>query len=317
MKTLAVVLQSPEHIGLQSIDLPALAQDQVMVEITHTGISTGTEKLLYSGEMPSFPGMGYPLVPGYEAVGVVRQTGSASSLEIGQSVFVPGASCYGEIKGLFGGSASRIIVPASRAVAIPETLGEEATLLALAATAYHAVSGNGKLDPVCPPELIVGHGVLGRLLARMTIAAGFPAPRVWELDTSRFHGSQGYEVLLPQDDPRRDYRHVYDVSGDSAILDVLMQRLAPNGEIVLAGFYSKPLSFLFAPAFMREARIRVAAQWGQWDMLAVSQLVAQGQLSLADLITHHMPAQAAPEAYATAFNDPHCLKMVLDWRHCA
>ena len=41
----------------------------------------------------------------------------------------------------------------------------------------------------------------------------------------------------------------------------LIARLAPGGEIVLAGFYSAPLSFVFPPAFMREARIRVAAEW--------------------------------------------------------
>ena len=42
-------------------------------------------------------------------------------------------------------------------------------LLALAATAHHAVADH-------PPELIIGHGVLGRLLARITVALGHPAP---------------------------------------------------------------------------------------------------------------------------------------------
>jgi 3-hydroxyethyl bacteriochlorophyllide a dehydrogenase len=40
-----------------------------------------------------------------------------------------------------------------------------------------------------------------------------------------------------------------------------VSRLAPGGEIVLAGFYDEPLSFTFPPAFMREARFRIAAQW--------------------------------------------------------
>ena len=34
------------------------------------------------------------------------------------------------------------------------------------------------------PELIIGHGVLGRLLARLTVAAGLPPPTVWELDAA-------------------------------------------------------------------------------------------------------------------------------------
>jgi bacteriochlorophyllide a dehydrogenase len=30
---------------------------------------------------------------------------------------------------------------------------------------------------------------------------------------------------------------------------------------VLAGFYTEPLAFAFPPAFMKEARLRVAAEW--------------------------------------------------------
>jgi 3-hydroxyethyl bacteriochlorophyllide a dehydrogenase len=83
---------------------------------------------------------------------------------------------------------------------------------------------------------------------------------------------------------------------------------------VLAGFYSEPLSFHFAPAFMREAQIRVAAEWKRADMLAVKQLVEAGTLSLDGLITHRETASAAERAYRTAFSDVSCLKMVLDWR---
>ena len=121
-------------------------------------------------------------------------------------------------------------------------------------------------------------------------------------------------MLRPEDDPRRDYRAIYDVSGDSAILDTLIGRLAPGGEIVLAGFYSEPLTFAFPPAFMREARIRVAAEWREPDLAAVKALIGSGRLSLDGLITHHSQAAQAAEAYRTAFNDPACLKMILDWR---
>jgi 3-hydroxyethyl bacteriochlorophyllide a dehydrogenase len=86
---------------------------------------------------------------------------------------------------------------------------------------------------------------------------------------------------------------------------------------VLAGFYSEPLSFSFAPAFMREARIRIAAEWKEPDLIAVTQLVESGRLSLDGLITHRREADHALDAYRTAFGDPACLKMILDWRNCA
>ena len=128
-------------------------------------------------------------------------------------------------------------------------------------------------------------------------------------------GATGYtRDRIPTDDPRRDYRVICDVSGDAAILDTLIGRLAPGGEIVLAGFYSEPLSFAFPPAFMREARIRVAAEWREADLAAVKSLVDSGSLALDGLITHRQEAADAAQAYRTAFNDPSCLKMILDWR---
>ena len=42
----------------------------------------------------------------------------------------------------------------------------------------------------------------------------------------------------------------------------------PRGEVVLAGFYSERMSFAFPPAFMKEARIRVAAEWQPEDIHA-------------------------------------------------
>jgi 3-hydroxyethyl bacteriochlorophyllide a dehydrogenase len=187
-------------------------------------------------------------------------------------------------------------------------------VLALAATAYHAVAGGGRRESIVPPDLIVGHGVLGRLLARMTVLAEYPAPTVWDTCAERRGGSQGYRVVHPDADERRDYRSIYDVSGDASILDRLISRLAPGGEIVLAGFYSEPLQFSFPPAFMREAQIRAAAEWKPADMLAVRELAESGFLPLDGLITHHAQATDAERAYRTAFGDSDCLKMVLDWR---
>ncbi len=68
---------------------------------------------------------------------------------------------------------------------------------------------------------------------------------------------------------------------------------------------------------MREARLRVAAEWKQPDLMAVRELVADRRLSLDGLITHRAEAHEADAAYRTAFGDPGCLKMILDWRACA
>jgi len=96
-----------------------------------------------------------------------------------------------------------------------------------------------------------------------------------------------------------------------------VNKLMPGGEIVLGGFYSEPVSFTFPPAFLREARIRIAAQWKEQDLIAISEFANNGTLDLDGLITHREPAARAADAYATAFGDPHCVKMILDWRSAA
>ena len=313
MNTLAVVLEEPERLVLSRLALPEPGEEDVVVDIEWSGISTGTERLLWSGRMPPFPGLGYPLVPGYESVGRVREAGSRSGARIGDRVFVPGARCYGDIKGLFGGASSRVVVPGSKAIRFDEGLGEQGVLLALAATAYHALDvGRSVL-----PQLVIGHGVLGRLIARLVIAVRGEAPVVWATNARRAAGAEGYAVIDPTTDIRRGYAAICDVSGDSKLLDTLIAKLSPGGEIVLAGFYSEPLSFAFPPAFMREARLRIAAEWKEHDLVAVRDLIERGALSLAGLITHREPATAAGEAYRTAFTDPDCLKMILDWRSCS
>ena len=128
-----------------------------VVQVRHSGVSTGTEKLFWQGTMPPFPGMGYPPVPGYESFGEVVEAGAASGFRTGEAVFVPGANCYeGGLRGLFGGAAHTLVTPAARVSRLDAATGPQGALLALAATARHAIAGfNPRL-----PELIVGHGTL-------------------------------------------------------------------------------------------------------------------------------------------------------------
>jgi 3-hydroxyethyl bacteriochlorophyllide a dehydrogenase len=310
VQTMAVILQGARALSLGQLGLTDPKSDDLVIRVDHSGISTGTEKLFWSGTMPPFPGMGYPLVPGYEAAGEVVEAGSDTGFRVGETVFVPGANCFtGNVRGLFGGASRHLVSKASRVARIDRGMGAEGALLALAATARHALAGfNTAL-----PDLIVGHGTLGRLLARLTLAAGVPAPTVWEIDPERRSGATGYSVIAPEDDPRRDYRAIYDASGAKGLLDQLVTRLSKGGEIVLAGFYTEPVAFAFPPAFMKEARIRIASEWTPDDLTATRALIESGSLSLAGLITHTRPVSDAADAYQTAFTDPGCLKMILDW----
>ena len=315
MKAQAIVFEAPKSIAVRTLELAPMGARDVEVAVSFSGISTGTERLLWDGTMPPFPGLSYPLVPGYETVGTVAQMGAeVTGLSLGDLVFLPGSYAFQGVQNIFGGSGSRLVVPHERAVKLDAALGVKGVLLALAATAHHVFTVGREGLPLAYPDLIIGHGIMGRLLARMVVAAGKPAPVVWETQAVRQSGALGYGVIHPDDDARKDYRCICDVSGDSGILNRVIPKMAPGGEVVLAGFYKQDLSFSYAMAFMREASIRVAAQWKKHDLDAVVAMFHNGSLPLEGLITHFETPQRAQQAYEVAFGDPQCLKMVLDWR---
>ncbi len=310
MNVIAVVFDEPKTLALRALPLDEPGDADVLIAVRHTGISTGTERLLYTGTMPPFPGLGYPLVPGYESVGTVIHAGALSDRAVGDEVFVAGARCFGATRGLFGGAAEKLVVAGAKTHVIPRGLGDKGVLLSLAATALHALRthSGGQL-----PQLIVGHGSLARLAARLVLALGGSAPTIWEINPARVSGAAGYTVVHPDHDPRRDYRTILELSGAHDILDTLIGRLARDGEIVLGGFYHEPVKFAFPLAFMRAMQLKIAAEFSPADLADVTAMVIDGRLSLDDIITHRVPAGDAVQAYATAFGDPTCVKMILNW----
>ena len=325
LTTKAVVFEQPGTVLLRSVALAAPQEGDLVIDVEASGISTGTEKMLWDGSMPAFPGLGYPLVPGYEAVGIVREAADDCFLKPGERVFIPGASCYeGDVRGLFGASSSRLVVPEARVMPVADLPAEQATLLALAATAMHILtysvrqSRPGQNLAIADivdhaPQLIIGHGVLGRLLARICIAIGADAPQVWELDPERQQGGAGYEVVAP-DTESAPCKHIVDVSGAGGEhFNRLIQRLSKGGRLTLGGFYKAPVQFDFAPAFMREATLGIAAEWVPDDLSLTLALVQAGALSLDGLVSHEYSCDQAVDAYPKAFKDSACLKMILNW----
>jgi len=328
LTTQAVVIARPGELDCRRVEIAAPGAGDVVVSVESCGVSTGTERLLWDGTMPPFPGLSYPLVPGYEAVGTVVDAGADATLPAGARVFVPGAAGYqGGITGLFGANAATLVVPEARVArvdGIDELSDERATLLALAATAMHVLTADARRrgESVTlaglakgAPELIIGHGVLGRLLARTVVAVGADAPIVHELDAARRDGALGYACIDPDTDEVGPRRCIVDVSGAGGEhLNRLIARLGRGGQVMLAGFYHEPIRFDFAPAFMREIDIAIAAEWAPQDLELVLELVRSGALALGGLITHRAAAADAAHAYPEAFRDATRLKTVLDWK---
>ena len=92
------------------------------------------------------------------------------------------------------------------------------------------------------PDLIVGHGVLGRLLARIAVAARRQRPTVWERNRRRARAAPTATRSSIRTTTRAaTIARSATSAATPRLLDTLIARLAPRGEIVLAGFYSEPL----------------------------------------------------------------------------
>jgi bacteriochlorophyllide a dehydrogenase len=68
---------------------------------------------------------------------------------------------------------------------------------------------------------------------------------------------------------------------------------------------------------MKEAAAAHRRRMAARRLAATRRADGSGALSLDGLITHRAAASDAGTAYATAFTDPACLKMILDWSAAA
>ncbi|GAA4986664.1 zinc-binding alcohol dehydrogenase [Actinopolymorpha pittospori] len=226
-------LRSPGVGEIRSVTLPDPGADEVLVRSRYSGISRGTETLVFSGGVPvsqyaamrapfqegDFPG---PLKYGYLNVGVVEQ-GPAHLL--GRTVFClyPHQSAY--------------VVPASAVVAVPE--GVPPARAVLAGTVETAVNALWDAAPLVGDRItVVGAGMVGCCVA--ALLARFPGVQVQLVDAdpgrSGVAEALGVEFALPPEAAEgRDL--VVHASASPAGLQRSLDLLAPEGTVVDLSWY--------------------------------------------------------------------------------
>ncbi|MCW7540198.1 zinc-binding alcohol dehydrogenase [Aquabacterium sp. A7-Y] len=169
-------LAAPGHAEIRVEPLPAPADGEVLVRALHSGVSRGTEALVFRGEVPAseyermrapfqageFPG---PVKYGYNSVGVVE---AGPSDLIGRTVF-----CLYPHQ-------SRYVVPAEAVLPLPD--GVPAARAVLAANLETAINALWDAAPRIGDRIaVVGCGVVGLLVA--WLAARLPGCKVQAIDT--------------------------------------------------------------------------------------------------------------------------------------
>ena len=252
-------LRSPGLGEIRDAQLPEPAEGEVVVRTLFSGVSRGTETLVFRGGVPEsqhasmrapfqegdFPG---PVKYGYLNVGVV-EVGPTDLL--GRTVF----SLYPH--------QTRFVVPASAVTPVPETV--PASRAVLAGTVETAVNALWDAAPLIGDRItVVGAGMVGASVA--ALLARFPAARVQLVDANPARAdiaqALGVDFALPAD-AAGDRDLVVHASATEAGLARSLELLTPEGTVLELSWYGdRKVSLPLGEAFHSRRLVIRSSQVG-------------------------------------------------------
>ncbi|MEW2613605.1 zinc-binding alcohol dehydrogenase [Streptomyces sp. NPDC047880] len=294
-------IDSPGRGAVRDVALPAPGEGEVLVRTLFSGVSRGTETLVFRGGVPvsqhtamrapfqegDFPG---PVKYGYLNVGVVEEGPEELA---GRTVF-----CLYPHQ-------TRYIVPASAVTPVPDTVPAERAVLA--GTVETAVNALWDAAPLVGDRIaVVGGGMVGCSVA--ALLARFPGVRVQLVDAdpsrAKIAEALGVGFATPEDaDGERDL--VVHASATEAGLARSLELLTAEGTVLELSWYGdRRVSLPLGEAFHSRRLVIRSSQVGTVspacpnrtyaDRLAVAlDLLADPALDA--LITGESPFENLPE----------------------
>jgi 2-desacetyl-2-hydroxyethyl bacteriochlorophyllide A dehydrogenase len=293
-----------------------------------SGISGGTERLVYRGEVPAelalddtIDALGgafsYPFAYGYACVGEVAggSGGSlprASTVEAGQMVFA-----FHPHQDVFAARAGELIP-------LPAIDPASATLFPLVETALQVTldAGTGYRDQV----IVLGAGVLGLLTGLLLQRSGWrpliAEPQAWRRAVA---SSLGVTAAAPEELVKEQVPLVIDASGNPDAPAMALNMLAHEGTLLIASWFgTKTVVLPLGGAFHRRRLIIRSTQVstvparlsGTWTRSRRRREAVEllAELPLAPLCTHIFAFGHAAEAFrAVDQGIPGLMHAVLDY----
>ncbi|KFF47685.1 alcohol dehydrogenase [Gammaproteobacteria bacterium MFB021] len=315
-----VVCSRPGEMALVERPTPPLAPGEARVAIRRIGIC-GTDIHAFGGNQPYFE---YPRVLGHELAGeVVAVAEDVDPALVGQAVYViPYLHC-GECRACRqgrtnccqalqvigvhrdGGMAQTLNVPASHLVAVPTLSAEALALVECQAIGAHAV----RRAQVAADELVVvvGAGPIGIGVLQVAKSCG---ARVAMVDTNRdrlalCREALGADATWHADDDvvaRIEALNdgaladvVFDATGNPAAMNRGFDFAGHGGRYVLVSVVKAEIRFSDPDFHKKELTLLGSRNATREDFEHVTQLMAEGRLQTAPLITHRATLTALPE----------------------
>ena len=304
MKTKAVVYPEANKYCTTELTLDRPGPGDMVVKTLVSAISPGTERWILRGK---HAGTRFPCVPGYHRIGVVEQCGKAIT------DFEPGDVVYGcgnrwrdqRIVSMWGAHVGRSVsAPAGyRFLSSVKPNQFELDTLSLAILVGVANRGIRALAP-CPTEklLIIGGGIIGVCAAQLAALAG-ARPVLLEPDRQRAELVQtlGLPVVAPdasdldaklKELAPASFDMVYDTVGHAPTTDAMVQRLRPQGRLLLqAQYFDKEKCAIDLDQIkVREITIKTTIYIDARDFQETVEHIRARRLRIAPLITHRLQA---------------------------
>jgi threonine dehydrogenase-like Zn-dependent dehydrogenase len=310
---------APRCVEIRELPTPRPAAGEVLVRTVCSGISSGTERLVYRGEIPAeltlddtIDALGgtfsYPFAYGYACVGEVAESG--------QTVFA-----FHPHQDIFTARPDELIP-------LPAIDPASATLFPLVETALQVTldAGTGYRDQV----IVLGAGVLGLLTGLLLQRAGWrpliAEPQEWRRALA---SRLGVDTAAPEELVKAEVPLVIDASGNPDAPAMALNMLAREGTLLIASWFgAKPVVLPLGGAFHRRRLIirssqvstipaRLSGTWTQSRRRRETvELLAE--LPLAKLCTHVFDFGQAAEAFrAVDQGKPGLMHAVLDYDRSA
>ncbi len=296
---IAAVLESIPSSAprVREVAEPILGANDVAISVSACGIC-GTDLHILAGTSytPTLP-----FTMGHEPAGTVISVGTGvTGIEVGQRVvphlFVGCGSCpsclQGDerlclqirgvigVHGLAGGFAERMVIPAANLVPIPISLSdpEAASLVDSGATAMNAVR---QLTPAASHTVvIIGGGPLGFSAAQTLMTKGVDA---WIVESNYARrqalSDLGHRVLADIGELQASPTGVLECTGSPGLLAWAVEKLLPQGQLVLAG-YALESGFDTSSIARKELSIRGVRSGTRLDLTTALALAANRLIAL-------------------------------------
>lgn len=340
----AVTFQGPNEVRVEDVPEPQLSHPaDAIVRIEATGVC-GSDLHIYHGRVKIDPGF----VIGHEYVGTVLAVGDdVHGVAVGDRVLgcfqTACGRCFFCRRGWFhkceesrtfghgaalgslqGTQAEQALVPSAELVLrkVPAGMSDEVALFAgdVMGTGYHAVADSGMQAGDC--VAVLGLGPVGLCAVQAARACG--AAQVIAIDSvaerlkmAESFGAQA--VHLTEQDPRVAVRQAsdgrgvdvcIDAVGNPAALDLAVRLTRKCGTVQAVGVYAERIELHMGLVWIKSLGVRCGHANVIGHVDRVLAMMSAGLLDPSALVTHHMPLDQAPEAYAL-YDRREALKIVL------